>query len=158
MISYSHLKHLLIDKLLLIANPTELIGIYFADWKHAPVIQSDWKLNPRQPILKEATRQIQDYLNGQRTKFSIPLHFEGTGFQRKVWEQLRSIPFGETISYSELAKRVGNPRAVRAAGSANGKNPFCIIVPCHRVIAKDGTIGGYAGGLARKRHLLAVEK
>jgi methylated-DNA-[protein]-cysteine S-methyltransferase len=158
MTSYCHLKHPLIDELLLIARPTELVGIYFADWKHTPAIQSDWKLDPKQPVLKETAKQIHDYLNGHRTKFSIPLHFEGTDFQCKVWEQLQSIPFGETISYSELAKRAGNPKAVRAAGSANGKNPFCIIVPCHRVIAKDGTIGGYAGGLARKRHLLAVEK
>ena len=155
---YCHLKHPLIDELLLIADPTKLVGIYFADWKHAPAVQRDWKLDPQQPILKAAAREIEDYLNGKRTKFSVPLHFAGTEFQRKVWEQLQAIPYGETISYSELARRAGNPRAVRAAGSANGRNPFCIMVPCHRVIAKDGTIGGYAGGLARKRHLLAVEK
>lgn len=158
MTSYSYFKHPLIDKLLLMASPTELIGIYFADGKHIPAVEGDWKFDPKQPILKKAAKQIEDYLTGKRTKFSIPLHFEGTDFQRKVWKQLQAIPFGKTISYSELAMRAGNPRAVRAAGSANGKNPFCIIVPCHRVIAKDGTIGGYAGGLARKRHLLAVEK
>jgi methylated-DNA-[protein]-cysteine S-methyltransferase len=158
MTSYAYLPHPLIDKLLLIASPTKLLGIHFADIKVAPAIQRDWKLDPHQPILKEAIKQLSDYLEGRRTEFSLPLHFEGTDFQRKVWEQLQTIPFGETISYAELAKRAGNPKAMRAAGSANGKNPFCIVVPCHRVIAKDGTIGGYAGGLARKRKLLAVEK
>jgi methylated-DNA-[protein]-cysteine S-methyltransferase len=158
MTSYAYLKHPLIDQLLLIANSTELAGIYFADWKHAPAIQEDWKLDPNHPVLKKAVAQLSDYFDGRRTEFSLPLHFEGTDFQRRVWKQLQTIPFGETISYSDLAKRAGNPRAMRAAGSANGKNPFCIVVPCHRVIAKDGTIGGYAGGLARKRKLLAVEK
>jgi methylated-DNA-[protein]-cysteine S-methyltransferase len=158
MTSYSYFKHPLIDKLLLIASPTELTGIYFADLKHAPAIDRDWKFDPEQSLLKEAAAQMDDYFNGKRTEFSLPLHFGGTEFQRKIWKQLLTIPFGETICYEELAKRAGHPKAVRAAGSANGKNPFCIIVPCHRVIAKDGTIGGYAGGLARKRHLLAVEK
>jgi len=158
MTSYAYLKHPLIDKLLLIASSTELVGIYFADLKHAPAIQDDWKLDPNHPVLKKAVTQLSDYLDGRRTEFSLPLHFEGTDFQRKVWKQLLAIPFGKTISYSDLAKRAGNPKAMRAAGSANGKNPFCIVVPCHRVIAKDGTIGGYAGGLARKRKLLAVEK
>lgn len=158
MTSYSRFKHPLVNELLLIASPTKLLGIYFADRKKAPAFQGNWKLDPQHPILKEASSQIRDYLDGHRTKFLLPLHFEGTDFQRKVWRQLQTIPFGKTISYSELARRAGNPRAIRAAGSANGKNPFCIIVPCHRVIAKDGTIGGYAGGLTRKRNLLAVEK
>jgi len=158
MTSYSIFKHPLVGELLLIANPTELTGIYFADWKHTPKIQSDWKRNPRHPVLEKASKQIQDYLSGRRTSFSIPLHYEGTDFQRRVWKQIASIPFGKTISYSELAKQAGKSRAVRAAGSATGKNPLCVIIPCHRVIAKDGTLGGFAGGLSRKKRLLAVEK
>ncbi|HEY0256633.1 MAG TPA: methylated-DNA--[protein]-cysteine S-methyltransferase [Candidatus Methylacidiphilales bacterium] len=158
MTSYSTLKHPLIGELLLIANPTELIGIYFADWKHTPKIQSDWKRNPTHPVLEKASKQIRDYLDGRRRSFSIPLRYTGTGFQRQIWKQIASIPFGETISYSELAKRAGKSKAVRAAGSATGKNPLCVVIPCHRVIAKNGTLGGFAGGLPRKRRLLAVEK
>jgi len=158
MTSYSFLKHPLVGELLMIANPTELIGVHFADRKRAPAIQRNWKLNPKQAILKEASRQIQDYLSGRRTSFSIPFHSTGTAFQLKIWREIASIPFGETISYSELARRAGAPRAVRAAGSAAGKNPLCILTPCHRVVAKDGTLGGFGGGLARKKRLLAVEK
>lgn len=158
MTSYSILKHPLIGELLLIANPKELVGIYFADWKHTPKVQSDWKRSPRHPVLGKASKQIQDYLNGRRTNFTIPLQYAGTPFQRKVWKQIAFIPFGETISYSELAKRAGKSQAVRAAGSATGKNPLCVVIPCHRVIAKDGTLGGFAGGLPKKRRLLAVEK
>src|SRR5207245_236673 len=102
------------------------------DWKHTPKIQNDWQRNPAHPILEKASKQIRDYLDGNRTSFSIPLHYEGTDFQRKVWKQIASIPFGKTISYSELAKRAGKPLAVRAGGSATGKNPFCIVIPCHR--------------------------
>jgi methylated-DNA-[protein]-cysteine S-methyltransferase len=157
MTSYSTLKHPLVGELLLIANPTELIGVYFADWKHTPKVQRDWTRDSKHPVLEKASRQIQDYLDGRRTGFSIPLHYKGTDFQRKVWKQIASIPFGKTISYSELAKRAGKSKAVRAAGSATGKNPLCVVIPCHRVIAKDGTLGGFAGGLHRKRRLLAVE-
>ena len=150
MTAYSILKNPLVGELLLMADSKKLIGIYFADWKHTPVIQKDWKHDPEHPVLKKAAKQIQDYLNGRRTSFSLPLHYEGTDFQRKVWDQIASIPFGETISYSELAKRAGGPKAVRAAGSATGKNPLCLVIPCHRVVGKNGALGGFAGGLTRK--------
>jgi methylated-DNA-[protein]-cysteine S-methyltransferase len=108
--------------------------------------------------LAEAVRQLREYFAGKRKDFDLPLVLEGTEFQRKVWRKLQEIPYGETISYGVLAKRVGNPRASRAVGSANGKNPIPIVIPCHRVIAGDGGLGGFGGGLSVKQKLLAIEK
>lgn len=108
--------------------------------------------------LREAQQQLEEYFAGERREFSIATEAEGTDFQRSVWQALRKIPFGESISYGELARRIGNPRAVRAVGLANGRNPISIIVPCHRVIGADGSLTGYGGGLERKRFLLALEK
>jgi methylated-DNA-[protein]-cysteine S-methyltransferase len=101
--------------------------------------------------------QLDEYFAGTRTAFDVPVRLEGTEFQRAVWAQLCAIPYGSTISYGELARRVGNPRASRAVGLANGRNPVAVIVPCHRVIAADGTLGGYGGGLDRKAALLGLE-
>jgi methylated-DNA-[protein]-cysteine S-methyltransferase len=107
-------------------------------------------------VLQQAVTQLEEYFAGERAEFDIPMAFDGTDFQRRVWTELCRIPYGETISYGELACRVGRPRGPRAVGQANGKNPIPIIVPCHRVVASDG-IGGYGGGLPMKRALLAVE-
>ncbi len=104
-----------------------------------------------------AAEQIQAYLNGERKDFDLPLSMQGTAFQREVWDELRRIPYGQTISYSELANRVKRPKACRAVGSANGKNPLSLIIPCHRVIAANASLGGYSGGLDRKRWLLDLE-
>ena len=106
----------------------------------------------------EAIRQLREYFAGKRTRFDLPLAPKGTEFQRAVWRQLQDIPYGETISYGELARRVGNPKAARAVGSANGANPLPIVIPCHRVIAGDGSIGGFGGGLPTKEILLALEQ
>ena len=108
------------------------------------------------PILKEAATQLQEYFAGARTEFDLPMELDGTPFQREVWGELSRIPYGETISYGELARRVGRPKGPRAVGQANGRNPIAIIVPCHRVLASNG-IGGYGGGLTCKRALLALE-
>ena len=102
--------------------------------------------------------QLDEYFAGTRTAFDVPLRLEGTEFQRAVWAQLCAIPYGSTISYGELARRVGNPKASRAVGLANGRNPVAVIVPCHRVIAGDGSLGGYGGGLDRKTALLDLER
>ena len=107
--------------------------------------------------LAETVRQLREYFAGSRRDFDLPLALEGTDFQRKVWRKLQEIPYGETISYGELAKRVGNPKASRAVGSANGKNRIPIVIPCHRVIAGDGGLGGFGGGLTTKEKLLAIE-
>ena len=105
-----------------------------------------------------ALRQLREYFAGRRIDFDVPLLSEGTPFQRAVWQQLRGIPYAETISYGELARRVGNPKAARAVGSANGANPLPIVIPCHRVIAGDGTLGGFGGGLPTKQTLLDLER
>ncbi|WP_374505983.1 methylated-DNA--[protein]-cysteine S-methyltransferase [Flavobacterium sp.] len=109
------------------------------------------------PVLQEAVTQLQDYFDGKRTHFDLKLNLAGTDFQQKVWKGLCEIPFGKTMSYLELAKQLGDVKAIRAVASANGKNPLWIVVPCHRVIGTDGSLTGYAGGLWRKKWLLEHE-
>ena len=108
--------------------------------------------------LAETKRQIEEYFAGDRREFDLPLGACGTEFQRRVWDELRRIPFGETISYGDLAGRIGKPTASRAVGAANGRNPFPVVVPCHRVIGHDGKLGGYGGGLPTKQALLELER
>jgi methylated-DNA-[protein]-cysteine S-methyltransferase len=109
------------------------------------------------PVLCETERQLNDYFAGKLKKFSLKFDFAGTDFQRKVWQALPAIPFGETRSYGDIARQIGHPKAVRAVGAANGKNPISIIVPCHRVIGSNGKLTGYAGGLETKAFLLKTE-
>ncbi|MBI2602098.1 MAG: methylated-DNA--[protein]-cysteine S-methyltransferase [Deltaproteobacteria bacterium] len=109
--------------------------------------------------MKTVIQQINEYFAGQRTTFTLPLHVEGTPFQRKVWKLLLAIPYGETLSYSEIAKKLGNPNAARAVGMACRHNPIPIIIPCHRVVAKDGSLGGFSlGGVGVKRILRQLEQ
>lgn len=108
-------------------------------------------------ILNKAIKQLQEYFSGQRKIFDLPLDLVGTEFQRKVWRQLSKIKYGKTFSYKDIAHQIKNPKAFRAVGSANGKNPICIIIPCHRVIANDGSMGGYSGGPKIKTKLLELE-
>ena len=108
-------------------------------------------------LVAEARRQLIAYFRGKLRKFDLPLSPEGTPFQRRVWEALREIPYGETVSYGELARRIGNPKASRAVGAANGRNPIPIVIPCHRVIGADGTLTGFGGGLEIKESLLEHE-
>jgi methylated-DNA-[protein]-cysteine S-methyltransferase len=108
-------------------------------------------------LLAEAERQLAEYFAGRRQRFTVPLDPSGTAFQRDVWDALRTIPFGETRSYSQIAHQIGHPRAVRAVGAANGRNPLSIVVPCHRVIGVTGELTGFAGGLDVKARLLALE-
>ena len=128
-----------------------LVGAGFADKKKA----ASGKVSP---LLKKALREMDEYFKGSRTKFSVSLSPEGTAFQKKVWKALQAIPYGKTVSYKEIARRVGHPKAVRAVGTAVGSNPFCILIPCHRVVASDGSLGGYAFGLKKKEALLRLEK
>lgn len=108
--------------------------------------------------LAPAARQLAEYFAGERTAFDLPLAPSGTPFQLRVWDELTRIPYGETIGYGELAARIGRPGAARAVGGANARNPIAIVVPCHRVVGGDGSLTGYAGGLGRKRALLALER
>jgi methylated-DNA-[protein]-cysteine S-methyltransferase len=114
--------------------------------------------NEQHPVLVETERQLGEYFAGKRKMFSVALDMRGTHFQKDVWEALLAIPFGQTRSYGQLAKQLGNPRATRAVGAANGRNPISIIVPCHRVIGSSGKLTGFAGGLEVKAHLLGLEK
>lgn len=114
--------------------------------------------DPGNAILQNARMQLLDYFDGKRQAFDLPLKFYGTDFQNRVWTALQDIPFGETRSYLQLARELGDEKSIRAAASANGKNPFAIVVPCHRVIGTDGSLTGYAGGLWRKQWLLEHEE
>jgi methylated-DNA-[protein]-cysteine S-methyltransferase len=142
---------------LLIAGDDESVHL-IAFPKHGKARRPEpaWTESMRGPVA-ETVRQLREYFAGERTEFDLPLAPQGTKFQRSVWQRLREIPYGETISYGELARRVGNPKASRAVGSANGKNPIPIVIPCHRVIASDGGLGGFGGGLSVKEALLALE-
>ena len=121
-------------------------------------IPEDWEEDEVFPLLRRAAEQITAYFEGRRRTFSLPLAPLGTPFQHRVWAELLRIPWGSTISYTTLAKRAGRPKAVRAAGAANGRNPISIVVPCHRVVGKDGRLTGYGGGLEKKRALLELER
>ena len=113
---------------------------------------------PSCPVLEQAATELEEYFSGTRRVFSIPLHANGTEFQRTVWTALLSIPHGETVSYADLAAKIGKPAACRAVGNANNRNPLPILIPCHRVIGKNGSLTGYAGGLAVKEFLLRLEQ
>lgn len=142
---------------MLVADETALAGLYFVGMKHVPDASKRWKLNEKDPLLLETAKQLQEYFETTRRSFSIPLRFDGTNFQQRIWREIASIPYAKTINYSELANRAGAPAAIRAAGTTTGKNPISIIVPCHRVMGKSGGLCGFAGGLERKRYLLELE-
>ena len=109
-------------------------------------------------LLQEAHQQLKEYFAGNRKKFKLPIHLEGTEFQKKVWKALQTIPYGETRTYGEIAEQIGNPKASRAVGGANHNNPIMIVVPCHRVIGANGSLVGFGGGLDMKKYLLELEK
>jgi methylated-DNA-[protein]-cysteine S-methyltransferase len=144
-----------IGPLFLVASEKNLLGIH---WKQQPIPMTPHNGSPEELLLKKATTQIEEYLNGTRKKFDLPLNAEGTDFQKKVWQELANIPYGETRSYKEIAVAIKHAKAYRAVGTANGNNPLSIIVPCHRVISSDGSMGGYAGGLPIKQRLLEIEQ
>lgn len=151
-----------VGPLTLTAHDGALSGVYFDGHDPAPrqALGTDRVGEPSSAddaVLDRASGQLAEYFAGTRRDFDLPLELAGTEFQRAVWAQLRAIPYGETITYGELARRVGNPNAFRAVGSANGRNPVSIVVPCHRVVAAGGKLGGYGGGLDRKTLLLHLE-
>ena len=143
--------------LYVVASDRGVRGVFF-DRQPAALVKDLRSSQPVVRVLRKTVGQIEEYLAGQRKQFDVVLDCEGTSFQKQVWNELSKIPFGATLSYKDIARRIKNPKAVRAVGSANGKNPVCIIVPCHRVIASNGTIGGYSGGVNIKRALLDLEQ
>jgi methylated-DNA-[protein]-cysteine S-methyltransferase len=148
-----------IGPLRLIATRTALVAVYFAGHRRPRALSTQVLDAPLpHPILDRAARELEEYAHGTRTAFTVPLAPQGTEFQRAVWSALTEIPAGETRSYSDLARAIDRPRAVRAVGAANALNPLSILVPCHRVIGKDGSLTGYAGGIERKQWLIAHER
>jgi len=142
----------ILGKVILYGNSKHLKGLEF--YKEG-FIQKRWIKNDK--IFKKVVDELDLYFKGSLKEFKTPVKPEGTDFQKRVYKELLKIPYGTTVSYKELAKRVGSPKAFRAVGNANGKNPIAIIIPCHRVISSDGSIGGYSGGLDKKRKLLKLE-
>jgi methylated-DNA-[protein]-cysteine S-methyltransferase len=143
--------------MLLVASERGLAGVYFDRQKHLPRQRAEWRRDPANPLLARAKRQLEEYFAGRRRTFDLPLDPQGTPFQCAVWKAIAGVAYGETINYGELARRAGFPGSARAAGAATGRNPVGVIVPCHRIVGADGSLTGYAGGLARKRALLRLE-
>ena len=156
MLSYKEMESP-VGKLKLVANANALVAILWERQRPNRIKLAMLKCDPQQPILLETERQLEEYFAGTRNEFNLPLEPAGTEFQKKVWQALREIPFGQTRSYLDLAKSIGSGKAVRAVGAANGKNPLSIVVPCHRVVGTDGALTGFAGGLEVKARLLAHE-
>jgi methylated-DNA-[protein]-cysteine S-methyltransferase len=146
-----------VGKLKIVASDRGLVAILWENDNPRRVRLSEPVKDESHPVLAKVERQLKEYFSGQRKEFSVKLDMRGTQFQKNVWGALRGIPFGETRSYGQLAKQLGNPQASRAVGAANGKNPISIIVPCHRVIGSSGKLTGFAGGLHTKAHLLSHE-
>lgn len=146
-----------VGKLFLIATTHELVAVVF-DKGHETTLQKFQAVpSSTNPVIAETTRQLQEYFAKKRTAFQLPLRFIGTDFQKAVWQELLTIPYGQTKTYQQQAMGVQNPKAVRAVGRTNGLNPIAIIAPCHRVIGKSGKLTGYAGGLDIKQFLLSHE-
>jgi methylated-DNA-[protein]-cysteine S-methyltransferase len=144
-----------IGELLAVGDGRALHGLYMQEGRTAIEARPGWE--PADEPFAAVRAQLADYFSGRRTAFELPLEIAGSPFQRRVWGALQEIPYGETISYGELARRIGVPSASRAVGVANGHNPVAVVVPCHRVIGADGSLTGYGGGLERKRFLLELE-
>ena len=146
-----------VGKLKLVAKGQALAGILWEVERLNRVKLEPMIENEANPVLVETAKQLQQYFTGQRNSFDIKLDFKGTEFQKKVWAALLTIPFGESRSYGDIAKQIGHPKAVRAVGAANSKNPISIVTPCHRVIGANGKLTGFAGGLPAKQCLLGIE-
>lgn len=146
-----------VGKLKLVASDKGLVAVLWRSERPSRMRLGQLVEDDQHPVLLKTERQLGEYFAGRRKAFSIPLDMRGTAFQKNVWEALLAIPFGETRSYGQLAKQLGNPNATRAVGAANGRNPLPIIVPCHRVIGSSGSLTGFGGGLETKAQLLSLE-
>ncbi|MDM1783238.1 methylated-DNA--[protein]-cysteine S-methyltransferase [Acinetobacter bereziniae] len=147
-----------VGKLKLVAHDQALVAVLWENENPKRVRLAQLIENKNHPVLLETQQQLNEYFQGHRTQFDLALDFAGTEFQQKVWQALLMIPFGETRSYKQIAEQIGNVKAVRAVGAANGKNPISIIAPCHRVVGANGKLVGFAGGLENKDVLLKLEK
>ena len=156
MVSYDYFKSPQ-GRMLLVAGDEGLASVSFIGQKYAPRVAAGWQRDAAHPLLRKAKHELAEYFSGKRTRFSVKLAPRGTPFQRAVWKAISGVGFGRTIPYAELARRAGRPGSARAAGAATGRNPIGVIVPCHRIVGSNGSLTGYAGGLAKKRALLALE-
>lgn len=147
-----------VGQLKLVAHETALVAVLWENENPNRVRLAALVEDLQHPILLKTAQQLNEYFAGKRQQFDLPLDFEGTAFQQQVWQALLTIPFGETRSYKQIAAQIGNVKAVRAVGAANGKNPISIIAPCHRVAGVNGKLVGFAGGLENKEILLKIEK
>jgi methylated-DNA-[protein]-cysteine S-methyltransferase len=157
------IRHTTIDsplgQLTLTARDESLTGIFFEGHWHLPPSEFFGEaVSAEDPVFQQATRELGEYLSGERTVFDVPFQVSGNPFQQRVWARLEHIPYGETVSYGELATELGDRNLSQAVGSAVGRNPLSIIIPCHRVVGRDGRLTGYAGGLDNKRFLLDLEE
>ncbi len=141
----------------IVARGDAIAGVWFDGQKYDAVPGAAWREAPNDPMLRDAARQLKEYFAGRRARFDLALAPRGTAFQQSVWREIAMVPAGRTASYGDLARRIGRPSAVRAVGAAVGRNPLSLVVPCHRIVGSDGSLTGYAGGLERKRSLLALE-
>jgi len=146
-----------LGEMVLASDGNALSGAWFDGQRYQPPIGPTWQRQPDLPVLRRAAAELAEYFAGERIAFGVPLAPVGTPFQRDVWRAIAGVRYGDTIAYRELAARAGRPASVRAVGAATGRNSLSIIVPCHRIVGADGALRGYAGGLARKRALLALE-
>lgn len=143
---------------MLLTGSDALCGCYFVGQHYQPEIAADWREDGTLPVFRQAAEQLASYFAGEARQFDLPLDLSaGTAFQQRVWRAIASIAPGAAISYRQLADTVEAPRAIRAAGSATGRNPLSVIIPCHRIVGSDGSLTGYAGGLGRKTALLTLE-
>jgi methylated-DNA-[protein]-cysteine S-methyltransferase len=143
--------------IVLAARADALCGAWFDGQRHQPAIDQGWRQRPALPLFRQAIVELDEYFNGTRTRFDVRVAPAGTAFQQAIWKAIAAVPFGATISYSALATNAGHPGCVRAAGAATGRNPLSIFIPCHRIVGANGALTGYAGGIERKRALLALE-
>ncbi|MDM1021890.1 methylated-DNA--[protein]-cysteine S-methyltransferase [Acinetobacter sp. VNK23] len=147
-----------VGALKLVAHDQALVAVMWDNEDHKRVRLSELIEDRQHPMLHRVKQQLEQYFAGQRQQFDLPLDFQGTDFQQQVWQALFTIPYGETRSYKDIALQIGNEKAVRAVGAANGRNPISIIAPCHRVIGSGGALVGFAGGLDKKQILLSLEQ
>jgi methylated-DNA-[protein]-cysteine S-methyltransferase len=139
------------------SNGGAIIALHIEGDRYFAGIPSDWVHDSSNALLVRLKRELAEYFAGTRTRFDVPIAFSGTEFQQSVWNALQTIAPSETTTYGALAAKIGRPKAVRAVGTAVGRNPLCVVVPCHRVLASDGSLGGYVAGLERKQQLLTLE-
>jgi len=155
---FTWIKESPVGEILLTGDGRSLTGLYLKGQKHFPTQTAEWTESDSAQPFADVKQQLSEYFSNQRQSFNLPLAAKGTEFQQTVWQLLPDIPYGETVSYGSLAHKLDKPSASRAVGAANGRNPISIIVPCHRVVASNGKLTGYAGGVDKKQWLLAHEQ